>query len=99
MATGTAAMRVPLSKRGARVNSSLGAEAHDVIALGSGHGFPGVFPDLTEMARVALNEYRHETLQYGPTLGLPEMREWIAGYLNENGVNASLELSNDLEYT
>ena len=91
MATGTAAMRVPLSKRGARVNSSLGAEAHDVIALGSGHGFPGVFPDLTEMARVALNEYRHETLQYGPTLGLPEMREWIAGYLNENGVNATAD--------
>lgn len=43
------------------------------------------------MARTALNEYRHETLQYGPTLGLPEMREWIAGYLKENGVNVTAD--------
>jgi 2-aminoadipate transaminase len=91
MATGTAVMRVPLSKRGARVPPSVGAEPHDIIALGSGHGFPGVFPDLTEMARTALNEYRHETLQYGPTLGLPEMREWIAGYLKESGVNVTAD--------
>ena len=91
MTTGTAAMRVPLSKRGARVPASVGAEPHDIIALGSGHGFPGVFPDLTEMARTALNEYRHETLQYGPTLGLPEMREWIADYLKENGVNVTAD--------
>jgi 2-aminoadipate transaminase len=38
------------------------------------------------MARAALTKYRPETLQYGPTLGLPEMREWIAGYMKENGV-------------
>ena len=43
------------------------------------------------MARTALNEYRHETLQYGPTLGLPGMREWIAGYLKENGVNVTAD--------
>jgi 2-aminoadipate transaminase len=92
MVTGTTSTRVSLSKRAARLNPSLGsAEAHDVIALGSGHGFPGVFPDMTEMARVALNEYRHETLQYGPTLGLPEMREWVAGYLKESGVDATAD--------
>jgi 2-aminoadipate transaminase len=65
------------------------SEPHDIVSLGSGHGFPGVFPDLTEMARFALNECRPETLQYGPTLGLPEMREWIAGYMRENGVKVS----------
>lgn len=91
MTTGTAVTRVPLSMRGARVPASVGAERHDIIALGSGHGFPGVFPDLTEMARTALNEHRHETLQYGPTLGLPEMREWIAGYLKESGVNVTAD--------
>jgi 2-aminoadipate transaminase len=79
--------RVALAQRAARLTPSLPApEPHGVISLGSGHGCPGVFPDLTEMARVALTEYRPETLQYGPTLGLPEMREWIAGYMKENGV-------------
>jgi 2-aminoadipate transaminase len=87
MATGIAGMRVPLSKRAERLAAKMPPpETHDIISLGSGHGFPGVFPDLTEMARSALNEYRPETLQYGPTLGLPEMREWIAAYMRENGV-------------
>jgi 2-aminoadipate transaminase len=87
---GTAGTRVSLSRRGARLSPTMPApEPHDIISFGSGHGFPGVFPDLTEMARAALNKYRPETLQYGPALGLPEMREWIAGYMNENDVKAS----------
>lgn len=78
---------VSLSGRAARLTSSMPApEAHDIISLGSGHGCPAVFPDLTQIAEVALSKYRPETLQYGPTLGLPEMREWIAGYMKENGV-------------
>jgi 2-aminoadipate transaminase len=82
--------KVALSQRAARLVPTMPpAEPEDVISLGSGHGFPGVFPDLTEMATVALSRYRAETLQYGPTLGLPEMREWIAGYMRENGVEAS----------
>jgi 2-aminoadipate transaminase len=79
--------RVSLAQRAARLTSNLPApEAHEIISLGSGHGCPSVFPDLTAMAQVALSKYRPETLQYGPTLGLPEMREWIAGYMKENGV-------------
>ncbi len=79
--------RVPLSQRAARLNSFLPApESHEIISLGSGHGCPSVFPDVTAMAHEALNKYRPETLQYGPTMGLPEMREWIAGYMKENGV-------------
>jgi 2-aminoadipate transaminase len=92
MTTGTAAMRVPLSQRGARLAANLPTpEPRDVISLGSGHGFPGVFPDLTEEACRALSEYRSETLQYGPALGLREMRDWIAKYMKENGVDASAE--------
>jgi 2-aminoadipate transaminase len=60
-------------------------EPADIISFGSGHGCPAVFPDLTEVAMTALNEYRSETLQYGPTLGLLEMREWIAAFVMENG--------------
>lgn len=92
MTTSTTSLRVQLARRAMRLRTSLpGGEAHDVISLGSGHGFPGVFPDLTEMARAALNDYRSETLQYGPTLGLPEMREWVAGYMNENGARVTAE--------
>jgi 2-aminoadipate transaminase len=92
MTTAATAKRVALSQRAARLVPTMpAAEPADVISLGSGHGFPGVFPDLTEMARIALSQYRPETLQYGPTLGLPEMREWIAGYMKENGVQASAD--------
>ena len=92
MAAGTVGIRVSFSQRAARLVPNMpSAESHDVISLGSGHGFPGVFPDLSDMARIALNEYRPEALQYGPTLGLPEMREWIAGYMKENGVKASAD--------
>jgi 2-aminoadipate transaminase len=92
MVTGTAGTRVGLAQRSARlVPSAPAPEPHDVISLGSGHGFPGVFPDLTEAARVALNDYRAETLQYGIARGLPEMREWIAEYMAENNVPISAE--------
>ncbi len=79
--------RVELARRAIRLAGSLPApEESDVISFGSGHGCPEVFPDLTEAARRALTEYRPETLQYGPTAGLPEMREWIARYARENGI-------------
>jgi 2-aminoadipate transaminase len=92
MAAGTLGTRVGLAQRAARlVASTPHPETEDVISLGSGHGFPGVFPDLTDAAKVALNEYRSETLQYGIARGLPEMREWIAGYMAENDVTVSAE--------
>jgi 2-aminoadipate transaminase len=92
MEVGTAVERVALARRATHLMTTRPApESADVISLGSGHGFPEVFPDLTEMAREALTKYRSETLQYGPALGLPAMREWIAGYMNENGLNFSAE--------
>jgi 2-aminoadipate transaminase len=92
METGVITERVSLARRAARLSTTRpGPEPSDVISLGSGHGFPGVFPDLTEMAQQALTVCRSETLQYGPALGLPDMREWIANYMKENGVDASPE--------
>jgi 2-aminoadipate transaminase len=92
MAVGTTTEHVALARRAARLATTRPApEPADVISLGSGHGFPGVFPDLTEMAQKALTSFRPETLQYGPALGLPEMRSWIAGYMKENGLDVSAE--------
>src|SRR5262249_53361708 len=72
------------------------------IGFDSGHAFPGVLPDLTHEAEVALSRYRAETLQYAPRAGLPELREWIASYMNTgitaehvlvtNGAKHALEL-------
>jgi len=78
--------KVPLARRAARLSADVpAAEPHDLISFGSGHGCPAVFPDLTEAAKSALNAFRPETLQYGPTFGLPEMREWVARHVCENG--------------
>jgi 2-aminoadipate transaminase len=71
------------------------------IGFDSGHAFPGVLPDLTREADVALTRYRAETLQYAPRAGLPDLREWIASYttgvsveniLVTNGAKHALEL-------
>ena len=72
------------------------------IGFDSGHAFPGVLPDLTREAEVALTRYRSETLQYAPRAGLPDLRAWMAGYTNAglaaehilvtNGAKHALEL-------
>lgn len=72
------------------------------IGFDSGHAFPGVLPDLTREAEVALTRYRAETLQYAPRAGLPDLRAWIAGYMDvgispdhilvTNGAKHALEL-------
>ena len=48
-----------------------------------------MLPDMTEAAEIALTRYRSETLQYAPPMGLPALREWLCGYLLEEGVSAS----------
>src|SRR5579859_6163220 len=72
------------------------------IGFDSGHAFPGVLPDLTREAELALTRYRAETLQYAPRAGLPDLRAWMASYtdprltpehiLVTNGAKHALEL-------
>ena len=58
----------------------------DAISFDSGHAFPGVLPDLTPEAELALSEYRAETLQYSSRPGNPELRAWITEYMTAEGV-------------
>lgn len=63
--------------------------AHDppeVIMFGSGDAYPEGFPDLGEFAVRAARDFRSETLQYAPRLGLPELRAWIGSYAAREGV-------------
>lgn len=62
-----------------------------VIAFDSGFAFPGLLPDLAEIAACALTEHRAETLQYSTPQGEPHLREWIAGYMREDGCEVAAE--------
>jgi 2-aminoadipate transaminase len=84
-------MEVALAKRAARLSAPAHPDTGDAISFDSGFAFPGIFPDLTEAARRALNEYRSEALQYGPPFGLPEMREWISAYMRNEGADVASE--------
>jgi 2-aminoadipate transaminase len=62
-----------------------------VIAFDSGFAFPGLLPDLSEIAARALTEHRAETLQYSTPQGEPELREWIAGYMRADGCEVAAD--------
>lgn len=75
-----------LARRAAGLSASpIPPESQAAIPFDSGHAYPGLLPDLTRAAERALTRYRSETLQYAPRPGLPEMREWVAGYLAADG--------------
>jgi 2-aminoadipate transaminase len=79
-----------LAQRAARLSTAAAAKTPaGAIPFDSGHAFPGILPDLSHEANKALGSFRAETLQYAPRPGLPELREWIAGYLREDGVAAA----------
>lgn len=63
-------------------------DAPEVVGFGSGDAYPEALPDMSYFAARAARDFRTETLQYAPRLGLPELREWIAGWLEGEGVGA-----------
>jgi 2-aminoadipate transaminase len=80
------------ARRAATLGSSLSAgAAAGSISFDSGHAFPGVLPDLGGEAGAALSRYREETLQYAPRPGLLELREWIAGFMEQDGIATSAD--------
>ena len=68
------------------VAKGISAPAHP-ISFDSGHAFPGLLPDLTAEAEVALQKYGSETLQYAPRPGLPDLRDWIVDYMRRDGIS------------
>jgi len=66
----------------AHVPAELDAE---IIPFDSGFAFPQLLPDLTRFATDALGPHRQESLQYGVGQGHPQLRAWIASYMNEDG--------------
>ena len=62
-----------------------------VIAFDSGFAFPGLLPDLKPYAIEALTRHREESLQYAVPQGNPELRAWIASYMNADGCHLTAE--------
>jgi 2-aminoadipate transaminase len=69
--------------------SSPAGEPAGMISFGSGDAYPEALPDLTPMALLAAGAFRRETLQYAPRFGLTELREWIAAYLEGEGIRVT----------
>jgi 2-aminoadipate transaminase len=80
-----------LARRAATLPGPLHPEAVDAISFDSGFASPGIFPDLTRAAERALTTYRREALQYCLPFGLAALREWIAAYMRDDGVDVDVE--------
>lgn len=79
---------VTLARRAMQLSS---APAHlptgNRISLDSGYASPEILPDLRAAASIALNGHRSESLQYGQSFGLPDLREWIASFVSADGID------------
>jgi 2-aminoadipate transaminase len=84
-------LELPLARRAAQLGPPVHRDGGDAISFDSGYAFPGILPDLTVAAERALNQYRSESLQYGTPFGVPELREWIASYMRDNGADVPVE--------
>ena len=81
--------------RYARRAEILGASVHDhrpgAIVLSSGLAYPPLLPDVVREAMEAAREHPRETLQYGPLMGLDDLRDEVARFAGEDGVDCTRE--------
>jgi 2-aminoadipate transaminase len=78
------------ARRAMHLPGPMHPEGGNAISFDSGYAYPGIFPDLTVAATRALTAFRPESLQYGTPLGMLAMRNWIAGYLRDDGANVDV---------
>ncbi len=81
--------------RFARRSSVLGKSVFDhvpgTISLASGAAYPPLLPDVVREAVEAVGPHREEAMQYGPLMGLDDLREEIRRYVAEDGILAQSE--------
>ena len=81
--------------RYARRAEVLGESVHDhtpgAIVLNSGLAYPPLLPDVVREAMEAARDRRGESLQYGPLMGLDDLRDAIAAFAGADGVTCSRE--------
>ncbi len=57
--------------------------------LSAGSAFPPILPDVSSEATAAASMHTAEVMQYGPLMGLDDLRDAIVGYIAEDGVHAT----------
>ncbi len=76
------------ARRSAILGSSVFDHAPGTISLNSGAAYPPLLPDVVREAAAAVGQHREEAMQYGPLMGLNEMRDEICHFVAADGVVA-----------
>jgi len=79
------------SKRAEIIGNSVYDHHKNTIILSSGLAYPDKLPDIKFETQQALQNNKVEALQYGPLMGIDDLRNKICDYLNEDGVKCSKE--------
>lgn len=63
----------------------------EVISFAGGLPAPELFPvnEVRIAAETALTQYGSQALQYGPSEGMPALREWVANEVSRRGIKAA----------
>ncbi len=79
--------------RFARRAEVLGKSVYDhapgVIMLSVGSAYPPILPDLSREATEAASAFVAESMQYGPLMGIEDLREAIASYVAADGIRCT----------
>jgi len=79
------------ARRAAVAGASVYDHAPGAIMLAAGSAYPPALPDVSREAAEAASAFTAEAMQYGPLMGLDDLRAAIARYVAEDGVKCGPE--------
>ena len=82
-------MTYRFAHRAERLGASVYDHAPGAIMLSAGSAYPPILPDVSAEAAEAAKHGTAEAMQYGPLMGLDDLRDAIAGFVAEDGVRVS----------
>ena len=83
--------RYRFSRRAETLGKSVYDHAEGVIMLSVGSAFPPILPDFSRQAAESARHYAAQVMQYGPLMGLPDLRHTVSNYVAEDGVECSAD--------
>ena len=79
------------ARRAEVLGTSVYDHTSDAIVLSSGLAYPPTMPEVVREAMEAARDHRTETLQYGPLMGLDDLRDEIVRFVAEDNVICARE--------
>lgn len=77
------------ARRAEILGASVYDHAPDAIVLSSGLAYPPHLPDVVREAMEAARDHTAQTLQYGPLMGLDDLRDEIVRFVGMDGVSCT----------